>query len=35
VTTDRTFNASATSLTELANVVGTLIADLKNMGLIG
>jgi hypothetical protein len=34
VTTDRTFNANATSIDELADVVGTLIADLRNAGVI-
>ncbi len=35
VTTDRTFNADAATLNELADVVGTLIADLKARGVIG
>lgn len=35
VTTDRSFNANSTSVDQLADVLGTLIADLKNMGLIG
>lgn len=35
VTTDRTFDADATTLSEVADVLGTLIGDLKNMGLIG
>jgi hypothetical protein len=35
VTTDRTISASSTTLDELVNVVGTLITDLKTMGLIG
>lgn len=35
VTTDRTLNTNATTVDELANVVGTLISDLKTMGLIG
>jgi len=34
VTTDRSYNATATSTAELANVLGTLIADLKAIGLI-
>jgi hypothetical protein len=34
-TTDRSFDASATTLTELANVLGTLITDLKATGLLG
>lgn len=32
---DRTFNASVTSIDELADVLGTLIADLKATGIIG
>lgn len=32
VTTDRSYNATATSTAELANVLGTLIADLKAIG---
>lgn len=35
VTTDRALNADSTTVDELADVVGTLITDLKNMGLIG
>jgi hypothetical protein len=35
VTTDRTYNADSTSLNELADVVGTLINDLKSVGIIG
>lgn len=35
VTPDRTFDASSTNLGELANVLGTLIADLQAYGLIG
>lgn len=35
VTTDRTYDANATTLDELADVVGTLIADIKSLGLIG
>ena len=34
VTTDRAFDANATTLDELADVVGTLIADLKTSGVI-
>ncbi len=34
VTTDRSYDASATTTAELANVLGTLIADLKTIGLI-
>ena len=34
-TADRSFNADSTTVDELADVVGTLITDLKNMGLIG
>jgi hypothetical protein len=34
VTTDRSYNATATSTAELANVLGTLIADLRAIGLI-
>jgi hypothetical protein len=33
VTTDRSFDANATTLDELADVVGTLIADLQAVGL--
>jgi len=32
--TDRAFDANATSLDELADVLGTLIADLTAMGLL-
>lgn len=35
VTTDRSYDADATTLDELADVVGTLIADLKLFGLLG
>jgi hypothetical protein len=35
VTTDRIFDADATSTSELADVLGTLIADLRNLGIIG
>lgn len=35
VTTDRTFDANATTLDEVADVLGTLIADLKSLGLVG
>lgn len=34
VTTDRTFNADSTTLDEIADVLGTLIADLKSYGLL-
>jgi len=34
VTTDRTFDADSTTLDEIADVVGTLIADLKTSGII-
>jgi|TARA_Y100000310_G_scaffold18374_1_gene18055 hypothetical protein len=34
VTTDRTFNANSTSEAELADVLGTLIADLTSIGLL-
>ena len=34
VTTDRSYDANATTLDELADIVGTLIADLKVTGLI-
>ncbi len=33
--TDRTFDASTVGTTELANVVATLISDLRNRGLVG
>lgn len=35
VTTDRSFNADSTTVDELADVLGTLINDLKSLGLIG
>lgn len=35
VATDRTFDANSTTLAELADVLGTLIADLQATGLIG
>ena len=35
VTTDRTFNANSTNVDQLADVLGTLIADLQSLGLIG
>lgn len=35
VTTDRSYDANATTIDELADVLGTLIADLQSMGLIG
>lgn len=34
VTTDRAFDADSTSTAELADVLGTLIQDLVDMGLI-
>ena len=34
VTPDRTFDANATSLDELADVLGTLISDLRTTGQI-
>ncbi len=35
VSTDRSYDANATTIDELADVLGTLIADLKSIGLIG
>ena len=35
VSTDRVFNADATSIDELADVLGTLISDLQAIGLVG
>jgi len=35
VTTDRTYDANSTSLDEIADVLGTLIADLRLVGVIG
>lgn len=35
VTTDRSYDANSTTVDELADVLGTLITDLKNLGLIG
>jgi hypothetical protein len=35
VTTDRSYDANATDTAELADVLGTLIADLQSIGLIG
>lgn len=35
VTTDRSFDANATTLDELADVLGTLIEDLKTWGILG
>ena len=35
VTTDRTYDADSTTLAELADVLGTLINDLRARGLIG
>jgi len=34
VTTDRTYNANATTIDEVADVLGTLIADLKSAGVL-
>lgn len=34
VTTDRAYDANATTLDEIADVLGTLIADLRTMGLV-
>ena len=35
VTTDRTYDADATTVAELADVLGTLISDLQGFGLLG
>ena len=35
VTIDRVLNADSTTLAEVADVLGTLITDLKNKGVIG
>lgn len=35
VTTTRTFDANSTSIDELADVLGTLIQDLKDLGIVG
>lgn len=35
VTTDRSYDANSTTVTELADVLGTLIADLQSLGLVG
>jgi len=35
VTTDRSYDADSTSIDEVADVLGTLIADLKAVGIIG
>ena len=35
VTTDRAFDADSTTLAEIADVLGTLITDLKNKGVVG
>jgi hypothetical protein len=35
VTTDRTYNANSYTMDEIADVLGTLITDLKALGLIG
>ena len=34
VTTDRSFNANSTTIDELADVLGTLIADLRARGVV-
>lgn len=34
VTTDRTFDANATTTDELADVLGTLITDLRDKGIL-
>lgn len=35
VTTDRSYDANATTLDELADIVGTIIADLQTKGILG
>lgn len=35
VTTDRTYDANSTTLDEVADVLGTLIADLQSIGILG
>lgn len=35
VTTDRTFDADSTTLAEIADVLGTLIADLREKKIVG
>lgn len=35
VTTDRTYDADITTVDEIADVLGTLVTDLKSLGLIG
>lgn len=35
VTTDRTFDADSTTLAEVADVLGTLIADLREKRIVG
>jgi len=35
VTTDRAYDADATSTAELADILGTLLADLKTRGIVG
>lgn len=35
VTTDRSYDANATTLDEVADVLGTVIADLKSKGILG
>lgn len=34
VTTDRTFDANSTTTAELADVLGTLLADLRAQGIV-
>jgi len=34
VTTDRSYDADSTTLAEVADVLGSLIADLQNQGLL-
>ena len=34
VTTDRTFNANSTTIDELSDILGTLIEDLRSLGLV-
>ena len=35
VTTDRSYDANSTTVNELADVLGTLIADLQSLGVVG
>ena len=35
VTTDRSFDANSTTLDELSDIVGTIILDLQNFGILG